>query len=70
MFRRELPRLDDETVLYHTVLGLLGDGLDRRTIEKALVRYAPVDLDLLASCYVKALRSVQAQATARNAKAA
>ena len=58
MFERELPRLDDETVLYHTIQGLLSDGLDRKSIEKALISYAPVDLDMLATCYVKALRSI------------
>ncbi|EAU42594.1 hypothetical protein FP2506_07131 [Fulvimarina pelagi HTCC2506] len=58
MFERDLPRMDDEVMLLQAIEALLREGFDRRTIENALVRYAPIDLDLFADCLVKALASI------------
>lgn len=54
MFERERPRLDDEVVILHAIEALLEQGFDRRSIQKTLVRYAPIDLDLFATCFAKA----------------
>ncbi|MER0237837.1 hypothetical protein ABRA89_06820 [Fulvimarina sp. MAC8] len=51
--------MDDEAVILQAIEALLKEGLDRRMIEKALVEYAPLDLDLFADCFVKALASVR-----------
>ncbi|MEN3791562.1 hypothetical protein [Fulvimarina sp. MAC3] len=62
MFNRDLPRMEDEAVILHAIEELMRQGLDRRMIEKALVQYAPIDLDIFADCFAKAMASVKRSA--------
>lgn len=51
MFDRLPTRLDDAEAVSAAIRALAREGYDRARIERALVRQAPVDLDLLAECY-------------------
>ncbi|UIJ73965.1 hypothetical protein [Aurantimonas sp. HBX-1] len=51
MFQRGPKRLDEEGMVCAAITALFEEGYDRATIELALIRQAPVDLDLLAQCY-------------------
>jgi hypothetical protein len=51
MFQRAPKRLDEEGMVCAAIAALFEEGYDRATIELALIRQAPVDLDLLAQCY-------------------
>ncbi|HEX2018397.1 MAG TPA: hypothetical protein VGO17_05610 [Aurantimonas sp.] len=51
MFQRGPKRLDEEGTVCAALVALFEEGYDRQTIELALIRQAPVDLDLLAECY-------------------
>ena len=53
MFDYSPKRLEDPQLVLDVVQALLDSGYDRATIEEALIRQAPVDLDLLAECYEK-----------------
>lgn len=70
MTQRNPARLDDETVLYEAVTALAREGYGRDVIEKALIAYAPVDLDLLADCYVRVLRDITRTAASPAVKVA
>ncbi|MBO0662410.1 hypothetical protein LQ948_10480 [Jiella sp. MQZ9-1] len=51
MYERAVKRLEDPELISALVTALLKAGYDRDTIENALIRQAPVDLDVLADCY-------------------
>ncbi|MEF2552989.1 hypothetical protein VQ042_16740 [Aurantimonas sp. A2-1-M11] len=51
MFDRLPTRLDDAAIVSAAIRALAREGYDRHRIEDALIRQAPVDLDLLAECY-------------------
>ncbi|MBP0615655.1 hypothetical protein [Jiella mangrovi] len=53
MYERSVKRLEDPELIGALVGALLKAGYGRETIEEALIRQAPVDLDLLAECYQK-----------------
>ncbi|MCQ0987964.1 hypothetical protein [Jiella marina] len=53
MFDRSVKRLEDPEVVTALIRSLLEAGYERETIETALIRQAPVDLDLLADCYLR-----------------
>ena len=51
MFDRVPKRLEDADLVFAAIRALHEEGYDRGRIEDALIRQAPVDLDLLAECY-------------------
>ena len=51
MFERLPERLDEVDIVTAAIRALAREGYDRARIEQALIRQAPVDLDLLAECY-------------------
>lgn len=51
MFERLPKRLDEVDIVTAAIRALAREGYDRARIEQALIRQAPVDLDLLAECY-------------------
>ena len=53
MFDRSVKRLEDPELVTALVRSLLEAGYERETIETALIRQAPVDLDVLADCYLR-----------------
>ena len=52
LFDRMPARLDEPHLIEAAIAGLSARGYDRIDIEAALIRAAPVDLDLLAQCYL------------------
>ena len=48
-------RLDDPRLIEAAVRALRDEGYDRLDIEEALIRTAPIDLDLLAQCLARVL---------------
>ena len=60
MFQRGPKRLDEEGTVCAALVALFEAGYDRQTIELALIRQAPVDLDLLAECYERLFASAPA----------
>lgn len=61
MFQRAPKRLDEEGMVCAAIAALFEEGYDRATIELALIRQAPVDLDLLAQCYERLFAGQAAQ---------
>ncbi|MCB8838864.1 hypothetical protein [Aurantimonas sp. VKM B-3413] len=59
MFDYSPKRLEDPQLVLDVVQALLDSGYDRTTIEEALIRQAPVDLDLLAECYEKLTNTLE-----------
>ena len=57
MFQRGPKLLDEEGTVCAALVALFEEGYDRQTIELALIRQAPVDLDLLAECYERLFAS-------------
>ena len=53
MYERSVKRLEDPELVAALVGALIKAGYTRETIETALIRQAPVDLDILADCYQK-----------------
>ena len=53
MYERPVKRLEDPDIISALVGALLKAGYGRETIENALIRQAPIDLDILADCYAK-----------------
>lgn len=51
MYERSVKRLEDPELIGALVGALLKAGYGRETIETALIRQAPIDLDILADCY-------------------
>ena len=78
MYERPVKRLDDPEIVSSLVNALHKAGYSRDTIESALIRQAPVDLDILADCYAKltfasealAAHSEPASSTTRDRRAA
>lgn len=55
LFSRRPHRLEDPVLIEAAVRTLHKDGFARHEIEEALIRTAPVDLDLLAQCLTRVL---------------
>ncbi|MBO0905971.1 hypothetical protein [Jiella sonneratiae] len=53
MYERSVRRLEDPELVGALVGALIRAGYGRETIERALIRQAPVDLDVLAACYAQ-----------------
>lgn len=51
MYERPVKRLEDPEIISALVSALHKAGYRRETIESALIRQAPIDLDILADCY-------------------
>ncbi|WAP69775.1 hypothetical protein [Jiella pelagia] len=51
MYERSVRRLEDPELVSALVGALLKAGYSRDTIERALIRQAPVDLDVFSECY-------------------
>ena len=56
LFSRRLHRLDDPNLIEAAVRTLHKEGFERHDIEEALIRTAPVDLDILAQCLAQVLQ--------------
>lgn len=57
LFSRGPHRLEDPVLIEAAVRTLCNEGFERRDIEEALIRTAPVDLDILAQCLALVLRT-------------
>ncbi len=57
LFDRRPLRLEDPALIEAAVRTLCMEGFERQDIEEALIRTAPVDLDLLAQCLARVLRT-------------
>ncbi|MCE7026584.1 hypothetical protein [Jiella avicenniae] len=51
MYERSVRRLEEPELVSALVGALLKAGYSRDTIERALIRQAPVDLDVFSECY-------------------
>ncbi|NDW04387.1 hypothetical protein [Jiella pacifica] len=51
MYERSVRRLEEPELVSALVSALLKAGYSRDTIERALIRQAPVDLDVFSECY-------------------
>ena len=56
LFSRRPHRLEDPILIEAAVRTLHKEGFERHDIEEALIRTAPVDLDILAQCLARVLR--------------
>lgn len=57
MYERSVRRLEDPELVSALVGALLKAGYSRETIERALIRQAPVDLDVFAACYERLMEA-------------